>query len=121
MFGLILTLSGSILLAVMTAVRTKEDAERASITVLTIVESKSIKILDNLKEIYLFRMGLLYIILGTLLQIFEFDINVSDVNIFMRCAITISMTFLLLLVGKYISFKIAERKYEEVKSFNIHQ
>lgn len=120
MFGLLLTLCGSVLLAVMVAVRNKKQIEEATHVITPIFGEVSPKILDILRETYFFRTGLLYIAIGALFQIFpEFDLKISSLNIFIRLIITLVGFIIILLVSNKIINKIANHNYKRFQPFTL--
>lgn len=120
MLGLLLTLCGSVLLAVMVAVRNKKQIEEATHVVTPEVGKVSPKILDILRETYFFRTGLLYIAMGALFQIFpEIDFKISSLNILIRLIITLVGFIVILFVSNKIINKIANHNYKKFKPFTL--
>lgn len=70
-----------------------------------------------MKETYLFRMGLIYIAVGSVLQIFGFDIPPAEVDILLRAAVTIFGFITLLYLGRKIAFYFAEKRLESIPPF----
>ncbi|UHA72051.1 hypothetical protein [Paenibacillus sp. 481] len=118
MFGLLFTLSGSILLAVMVAAREEYAIKELTATIVPTKGKVHPRVLEILKETYLFRMGLLYIILGTTLQVLGFDVSVDSINIFIKLTLFIVGTFTLLWVGKKVSFYCAEKNVSTFPPYN---
>lgn len=120
MVGLLLTLCGSVLLAVMVAVRNKKQIEEATHVITPIFGEVSPKILDILRETYFFRTGLLYIAIGALFQIFpEFDLKISSLSILTRLSITMVGTIIILFVSNKIIKKIAAHNYKKFPPFTV--
>ncbi|MGM0883752.1 MAG: hypothetical protein ACQEXQ_22300 [Bacillota bacterium] len=117
MFGLLLTLVGSVLLAVMMAMRQQKNLVELTSTITPVVGKVHPKAEGILKETYLFRMGLIYIAVGTVLQIFGFDIPLAEVDILLRAVFTIFGFILLLYLGRKIAFFFAEKRLQSIPPF----
>lgn len=119
MFGLLLTVCGSVLLAVMVAIRRRKEINDLIQVVLPIAGQVSPKVRDILLETYYFRIGLFYIASGAIFQIFpEFDLPIASLNIFIRLAITISGFIIILYVSRYAIVRIADENFKNYHPFD---
>lgn len=82
MFGLVLTLFGSILLTIMVLGRTHKQIYDQTSSVLSVKGKINPGALGLLKETYYFRTGIIFVALGSFLQLFpEADVKVADTSI----------------------------------------
>lgn len=113
MFGLLMTLCGSVLLAIMVAIRRRKEINDLIQIVLPVVGHVSPKVRDILLETYYFRVGLFYIALGAIFQIFpEFDLPIASLHIFIRLAVTIGGFTIILFISRLLIDKTADKKFK---------
>lgn len=118
MFGLFLTLYGSVLLAIMVLGRTHKQIYEQTSSKVSVNGTVNPGVMSLLKETYYFRTGIVFVALGTFLQLFpEFDVKVTDTSILTRLMVFIIGLIILLLVSIVTIKKIADNKYKNFKKF----
>lgn len=117
-FGLLLTLVGSVLLVVMVAVRQDNDMDELTSIITPVLGEVHPKVEGILKESYLFRIGLIYLIFGTLLQIFGFDISLNEIDILLKIGIVVVGFILLLYLGRKTAYYFVDKKLRTISPFN---
>lgn len=119
MFGLLLTLCGSVLLAIMVAIRNRKEIGELTEVRLPEVGKVSPKVLSVLLETYYFRGGLGLIAFGALLQIFpEVDLPISKLDILQRLIITIVGFIAILYTCRVIIAKVANINFKKFPPYS---
>lgn len=119
MFGLVLTLFGSILLAIMVLGRTHKQIYDQTSSKMSVSGQVNSGVMGLLKETYYFRTGIIFVALGTFLQLFpEFDVKVADTSIRTRLMVLIIGLIVLITVSVITINKIANIKHKKFKKFD---
>ncbi|MCY9738124.1 hypothetical protein M5X17_31015 [Paenibacillus alvei] len=119
MFGLLFTLSGSVLLAFKVAIRNNRDINESLMVISHSVGEVNPRTREAIEETFYFRVGLVLIALGTLMQIFpEFDLVVAELNLFVRLSIIMVGFFVVLGVSEFVVKWLTDRRFSSFPSFN---
>jgi len=119
MLSAILQLTGAILLGIMTAVRKSNEVNKRLAPVVHMAGQVHPRVLEIYKEINLFRIGLLFVAIGYLLQIVNLDINIlAQFNILTKLLFTILLVIILCFATICIVNIISKVQLSKTKPFN---
>ncbi|WP_239617287.1 hypothetical protein [Cohnella mopanensis] len=120
MLPVIVQLSGAILLAIMVTSRKRKDYIKLTSVVVPVEGKVPSKLLDLLQETWMFRFGLLYIVIGYLLQVAEIDVIhwFLSTPLYVRAFLVLCISIVISIIGKYIAFKLEKFRLKHAKPFN---
>jgi hypothetical protein len=104
MLSAIIQLAGAVLLAILIFIRKEKDYYRLMTLVAPVIGQKSLKLLFAYRETWVIRLGLIFVIVGNLMQIIGVDYNVFTMNfVFIKLFVTIAITMLHVFSGYLIA------------------
>lgn len=119
MLSAILQLTGALLLGIMTAVRKSNEVNKRLAPIVHIAGQVHPRVLEIYKEINLFRIGLLFVAVGYLLQIVNLDINIFvQFSILTKILFTILIIIILSFASICIVNIISKIQLSKTKPFN---
>jgi hypothetical protein len=119
MLASIFQLSGTILLALMVAFRQKNEYKRLIEVVLPVQGEKNPRLLPLFKETWTFRIGLVYLIIGTIFQVLGIVVHyLESFDVANKLFVSAVIITVLVYFGLKISNIIALKSYEKVEPWS---